>query len=96
MTDGISMARQRLRDYAREQEYVNLSATGWGSQLPPDASISVVRGEVGGKAFEAVQAALTVLEEQRAGHKPWEGDPASDTALILIDDIEAAILKALS
>jgi len=96
MTDKISPARQALRDYAREQERVNLSATGWASQLPENASISVVRGEIGAKAFMAAQAVLTLLEKERKEHKRWEGDPASDTALILIEDIEAAILKALS
>jgi hypothetical protein len=97
----ISKARQALRDYALTAHAVQLNQVlgcAWVADPPdiPDGlTISISRGEAGAKAFVAVQAVLTLLEKEREGHKRWEGDPASDTALILIEDIETAVLKAL-
>jgi hypothetical protein len=106
MTHGVNPARQKLRDYAREQEHVSLSATDWGSQLPQDASISVVRGEIGGKAIVAVQEALRVAEELRAESRApvstsdryasLQERTTKDAQAAAADRIEAAIFLALA
>lgn len=71
MTDKISQARQRLRDYARTAHTVPLKeviGAAWVADPPdiPDGlMISTSRGEAGGKAFMAAQEALRVAEELR-------------------------------
>jgi hypothetical protein len=94
MTD-ISKARQALRDYARTGVVIDHTEVVHIEGQPGKVAVARSLGEMAGKAFMAIQDALTLLEKRREGHKHWEGDPASDTALLLIDDIEAAILKAL-
>jgi predicted RNase H-like HicB family nuclease len=72
MTDKISMARQRLRDYALTAHAVQLNQVlgcAWVADPPdiPDGlTISISRGEAGAKAFMAAQEALRVAEELRA------------------------------
>jgi hypothetical protein len=95
MTDEISKARQALRDYAREEIVERRTLTGNFDHVPYKFVVGT-RGTTAGKAFVAVQDVLTLLEKDRVAHKRWEGHPASDTALIFIDNVEAAILKALS
>ena len=115
MSDEISQARQALRDYARDRLRVTFppqfNDAGHAVSVKPGEPISteIFRGEVGAKAFQAAQNALTVAEELREeGAQPLsEGDPR---AVLMgpdeqrayrmaqreaADRIEAAILKAL-
>jgi hypothetical protein len=109
VTDGISMARQRLRDYAREQvpdTILHVRRTDDVEGVPSTQQLQVAvglgtRGEAAGKTFVAVQAALSVVEELRVIRLPDELSPdeafgwrqCRDDAA---DRIEAAVLKALS
>jgi hypothetical protein len=111
MTDDISKARQALRDYARTAHEIELSTQpGWVS-APVGAMVGVVRGEAAGKAFVAIQAALTVAEEMRAeGEEPVTTKVEIHGQLVpyppdvhyrraqreTANRIELAILKALS
>lgn len=99
MSDKISEARQALRDYAREGVAID------GRNLKPNAlneGIQYIgaRGEIGGKAFVAAQAALTVAEELRAESRQqpviWNDDADLRAKAEAADRIEAAVLKALA
>lgn len=114
MKSPISMARQRLRDYARELLRVTFppqfNDEGHAVPVKPGEPISVeiYRGEIGGKAFEAAQAALTVAEALReesreevtrllSGEVAYSAEVAHKAGLAdAADRIEAAVLKALS
>ena len=106
MTDKISEARQALRDYARTEHTVSMKeiiGAAWIADPPdiPDGlMISTSRGEAGGKAFMAVQAALTVAEELRAESRQqpviWNDDADLRAKAAAADRIEAAVLKALA
>lgn len=106
MTDGISQARQKLRDYARTAHTVPLKevlGAAWIADPPdiPDGlMISTSRGEVGAKAVMAAQAALTVAEELRAESRQqpviWGQDADLRAKAEAADRIEAAVLKALA
>lgn len=100
----ISEARQALRDYAREQAavvYIEPDPTSFTGQ---PGSAPMARGEAGGKAFTAAQAALTVAEELRAeadivdpDAMTWDADTMTPRLKReAANRIEAAILKALS
>jgi hypothetical protein len=71
MTDKISQARQKLRDYAREAHTVPLKeviGAAWIAdppEIPDGLMISTSRGEAAGKVFVALQDALRVAEELR-------------------------------
>lgn len=105
MNDKISAARQALRDYAREAHTVPLKeivGAAWVADPPdiPDGlMLSTSRGEAGGKAFMAAQAALSVAEELRAESRQqpviWNDDADLRAKAEAADRIEAAILKAL-
>lgn len=110
MTDKISQARQRLRDYAREVHEIELSTQpGWVS-APVGARVGVARGEAAGKVFVALQEALRVAEELRAesqepgsvvevgGRKVTfpEAGSYKDALAAAADRIEATVFLALA
>lgn len=74
MTDKISQARQRLRDYAREQvpdTILHVRRTDDVEGVPSTQQLQVAvglgtRGEAANKVFVALQEALRVAEELRA------------------------------
>lgn len=73
MSDKISMARQRLRDYAREQvpdTILHIRRTDDVEGVPSTQQLQVAvglgtRGEAAGLVFVALQEALRVAEELR-------------------------------
>lgn len=102
----ISKARQALRDYALTAHSVQMNQVlgcAWVAEPPdiPDGlTISISRGEAGAKAFMAVQAALSVVEELRVirlpdGLSPDEAFGWRQCRDDAADRIEAAVLKAL-
>jgi hypothetical protein len=110
MTDKISQARQKLRDYAREQCGFVIVDIDTGETSHAGTARPLVRGEAGGKVFVALQEALRVAEELREesreqdpkveinGRKVIFPENASykDAQAAAADRIEAAVFMALA
>lgn len=77
----VSEARQRLRDYAREEAKVVVDTT-----FGPVDRVVGVRGELAGLTFEALQGVLEVCNDIRTGKRVL-------SPLGLINLIETAIEK---